>query len=98
MQNYHIVNGLLTKREAARQVLRDIKVLSNQDRLNIQPSQKETEPDSPMKAFNKEFIGSKTKYVIECSQDVKPYATKFSPNGGLLSMADNSGVLGIYDS
>lgn len=58
----------------------------------------ESAPDSPIKGYEKVFKEPRDKFVIRCEEDANPFATKFSPNGGLLAMADNNGNLGIYDT
>lgn len=89
---------MLTKREAARQVLREIKN-QNRDKNCLNTKEEgDSAPDSPIKAYDKIFQEPRNKFVIKCQEDGNPFATKFSPNGGLLAMADSNSNLGIYDT
>lgn len=89
---------MLSKREAARQVLRDISS-KNQNNTNVNNGTPyEKAPDSPMKSYNRYFDDYRERYTVTCQDDASVFATKFSPNGGLLAMADSIGNIEIFDT
>jgi len=89
---------MLSKREAARQVLRDISA-KNKNNTNVNNGTPyDKAPDSPIKAYRRYFEDYRDRYTATCEDDGKVFATKFSPNGGLLAMADSNGNVEIFDT
>lgn len=56
------------------------------------------EPGSPLKHHQKQYQGYKDKFSMKVPDYGKAFTLRFSPNGGLLAMADDTGNLEIINT